>query len=81
MKVQALDDRKVKMALLWRVQQDALPVHHLLRDTKRGLYMKIHAALKPGGKYIEGDSVIPVEMEGQFLTEYHRQVGQTRYSV
>jgi tRNA (cmo5U34)-methyltransferase len=52
----------------------AMSVHHLLRDTKRELYVKIHAALKPGGKYIEGDSVIPAEMESQFLAEYHEQV-------
>jgi len=49
----------------------AMANHHLLRDTKRELYMKIHAALKPGGKYVEGDSVIPAEMESQFLAEYH----------
>ena len=49
-------------------------MHHLLPDTKRELYSKIHAALKPGGKYIEGDSVIPTEMESQFLAEYHEQV-------
>jgi len=52
----------------------AMSMHHLLRDAKRELYMKIHAALKPGGKYIEGDSVIPAEMESQFLAAYHRQV-------
>jgi tRNA (cmo5U34)-methyltransferase len=52
----------------------AMSVHHLLRATKLDLYRKIHAALKPGGKYIEGDSVIPVEMESQFLAEYHEQV-------
>jgi tRNA (cmo5U34)-methyltransferase len=51
-----------------------MTVHHLLRDTKRKLYKKILTALKPGGKYIEGDSVIPAEMESQFLAEYHQQV-------
>jgi tRNA (cmo5U34)-methyltransferase len=48
--------------------------HHLLHDAKRALYIKIHAALKPGGKYVEGDSVVPVDMESQFLAEYHEQV-------
>ena len=52
----------------------AMSVHHLLHDTKRELYMKIHAALKPGGKYVEGDSVIPTEMESQFLAEYYESV-------
>jgi len=46
-------------------------MHHVLRDTKLELYKKIHAALKPGGKYVEGDSVVPEEMEGQFIAEYH----------
>ena len=52
----------------------AMSLHHLLRNTKRKLYRKIHTALKPGGKYIEGGSVIPVEMEGQFVDEYQQQV-------
>ncbi len=51
----------------------AMAVHHLLHDTKRKLYTKIHAALKPGGKYIEGDSVTLTEMESQFVAEYHEQ--------
>ena len=50
-------------------------MHHVLRDTKLELYKKIHAALKPGGMYIEGDSVIPREMEGEFIAEYHRDAG------
>ena len=49
----------------------ALSMHHVLRDTKRELYARIHAALKPGGKYIEGDSVIPVDAEAEFLDGYY----------
>ena len=49
----------------------ALANHHFLRDTKRELYAKIRAALKPGGKFIEGDAVIPLDMESQFLDEYY----------
>ena len=49
----------------------AMTVHHLLPEAKRKLYTRIHTALKPGGKYIEGDSVIPAEMEEQFIAEYH----------
>ena len=52
----------------------AMTVHHVLHDTKRSLYRKIHAALKPGGKYIEGDSVVPTEKEHEFLAEYHQQI-------
>jgi tRNA (cmo5U34)-methyltransferase len=51
----------------------AMSMHHVLRDTKRELYVKIHRALKPGGKYIEGDSVTLPEMESQFLAEYREQ--------
>jgi tRNA (cmo5U34)-methyltransferase len=47
-------------------------MHHFLRDTKRELYKKIHAALKPGGKYVEGDSVIPQDSEAEFLAEYRQ---------
>ena len=50
-----------------------MSMHHVLRDVKRELYRKLHTALKPGGKYIEGDSVIPAEMEDQFIAEYHEQ--------
>lgn len=52
----------------------AMTVHHLLPDTKRNLYRKIHIALKPGGSYIEGDAVTPPAMESQFLAEYDQQV-------
>ena len=51
----------------------ALSLHHILHDTKRELYAKIRAALKPGGTYIEGDSVVPAEMESQFLDEYYEE--------
>jgi tRNA (cmo5U34)-methyltransferase len=52
----------------------AMAMHHLLPDAKRTLYKKIHAALKPGGKYIEGDSVTPTEMESHFLAVYQKLV-------
>jgi tRNA (cmo5U34)-methyltransferase len=52
----------------------AMSVHHLLRAAKCELYAKIHAAVKPGGKYIEGDSVIPLEMENEFLAEYRESI-------
>ena len=46
--------------------------HHLLLDANRKLYARIRAALRPGGKYIEGDSIVPADMERQFLAEYHQ---------
>jgi tRNA (cmo5U34)-methyltransferase len=52
----------------------AMSMHHLLHDTKRNFYKKIHSVLQPGGKYIEGDSVTPVDMESQFLAEYQESL-------
>lgn len=52
----------------------AMTIHHLLHDAKIGLYRRIRAALKPGGKYIEGDAVTTVELEEQFLAEYWEQM-------
>jgi tRNA (cmo5U34)-methyltransferase len=53
-----------------------MAMHHVLHDTKRELYKKIHAALKPGGKYVEGDSVIPSALEGAFLDGYREQAAK-----
>lgn len=52
----------------------AMTIHHLLHDAKHRLYKKIRAALKPGGKYIEGDAVTTDAWEGQFLAEYREQM-------
>lgn len=49
-----------------------MSMHHVLHDKKRELYKKVHAALKPGAKYVEGDSVVPAVLEPLFLAEYHK---------
>lgn len=54
----------------------AMTIHHLLHEPKRQLYAKIYAALKPSGKYIEGDTVTMVAWEAEFLAAYARQVEQ-----
>ena len=54
----------------------AMTIHHLLHEPKRQLYAKIYAALKPGGKYIEGDTVTTAAWEAEFLAAYTRQVAQ-----
>ena len=54
----------------------AMSLHHLVRDVKQQLYAKIHLALKPGGTYIEGDTVTHKAMESDFLAEYQRQIKQ-----
>lgn len=55
----------------------AMTIHHLLHEPKHQLYAKIHAALKPGGKYIEGDAVTTAAHEAAFLVEYAKMVAQT----
>ncbi|NPV80536.1 MAG: class I SAM-dependent methyltransferase [Firmicutes bacterium] len=45
-------------------------MHHFVKDIKRGLYERIKNALKPGGKYIEGDYVVSPEEEERYLAEY-----------
>jgi tRNA (cmo5U34)-methyltransferase len=52
----------------------AMTIHHLLRDAKRALYEKIRRALKPGGIYVEGDSVTTPAMEQTFRAAYHEQM-------
>lgn len=52
----------------------AMTIHHLLHNTKTELYRRIRIALKPGGKYIEGDSVTTDEWEEQFLAQYQEQL-------
>lgn len=54
----------------------AMTIHHLLHESKRHLYAKIYAALKPGGKYIEGDTVTTAAHEAAFLADYAAAVAQ-----
>lgn len=49
-------------------------MHHLLQDIKRTLYARIRRALKPGGKYIEGDYIVTPEEEEQKLAEYYEKL-------
>lgn len=58
-----------------------MTTHHLRHEAKRGLYQKIHAALKTGGHYIEGDSVTPAEMESRFLAEFDEQIAQMPHAT
>ncbi|MBX2999458.1 MAG: class I SAM-dependent methyltransferase [Caldilineaceae bacterium] len=52
----------------------AMTIHHLLHDAKRALYKKIRAALKPDGRYIEGDGVTRADAEADFLATYVEQM-------
>ena len=39
----------------------ALAVHHLQGEAKEGLFSRVHAALVPGGTFVLGDVVVPVD--------------------
>jgi tRNA (cmo5U34)-methyltransferase len=41
----------------------ALAVHHLDGAGKRELFSRVHAALRPGGRFVLGDVVVPVRPE------------------
>ena len=47
-----------------------MTLHHLLPGLKQDLYTKIYSALRPGGKYIEGDYYVSPEKEQEFLEKY-----------
>jgi tRNA (cmo5U34)-methyltransferase len=51
-----------------------LTMHHYTYEQKLDLYTKIRKALVPGGKYIEGDHVLPPEEEKKRLAWYRRQL-------
>jgi tRNA (cmo5U34)-methyltransferase len=51
----------------------AMSTHHLLHDAKRALYERIHVALEPGGKYVEGESVTRQDLESEFLAGYYSE--------
>ena len=49
-----------------------MAMHHFPRPRKLALYKRIRAALKTGGRYIEGDYVVSPEREPEMLAEYER---------
>jgi hypothetical protein len=48
-------------------------MHHLLPETKQGLYKRICRSLKPVGKYIEGDYVVSRKRERELLAAFQRK--------
>lgn len=57
-----------------------MTLHHLLPPTKMKLYEQILNSLRPSGKYIEGDWVVSLEKERQFLS-MHGQWSRTAEAV
>ena len=50
-----------------------MTLHHLLPDAKRALYHKIWRALRPGGRYVEGEWIVSREAEARYLAQYREQ--------
>jgi len=55
-----------------------MSLHHFLPEVKLELYNKIWAALKPGGKYIEGDYVVTEDKEAEMLADYKEQLQENK---
>lgn len=47
----------------WDAVVSALSIHHLPDDQKRDLYARIHAALAPGGLFVNADNVLAEDPE------------------
>ncbi|MBA7590789.1 Carboxy-S-adenosyl-L-methionine synthase [subsurface metagenome] len=57
-----------------------MTMHHFPYDTKCKLYKKIRKSMKNGGKYIEGDYVVSLKKEQQFLLEYNYKIKNIKES-
>ena len=57
-----------------------MTMHHFLYDTKCKLYKKIRKSMKNEGKYIEGDYVVSLKKEQQFLLEYNHKIKNIKAS-
>ena len=68
----------------WDYIISVMSLHHLTPASKREFYGKIQRALKPQGRYIEGDYVVSLAEERRLLAEFSRsQLAQAegRYHV
>jgi S-adenosylmethionine-dependent methyltransferase len=53
-----------------------MTMHHLPHEPKRALYARILAALRPGGRYIEGDWYVSEAAETALLATYAKQMAE-----
>lgn len=59
-------------------------MHHLLPEPKVELYRRICRALRPGGRYVEGDYVVSPEEDESLLQAYRERMngpGDGRYHI
>ena len=47
-----------------------MAMHHYMPEVKAALYRRIHAALRPGGRYVEGDYIVSPDEEQDSLAHY-----------
>jgi tRNA (cmo5U34)-methyltransferase len=47
-------------------------MHHWLHERKLSLYKRVFASLKPGGKFINDDYIVPEEQEKELLERYYK---------
>ena len=52
------DLTEVDLGSDWDVILSALAIHHLSHDAKRGLYARIHRALRPAGRFVNAEQVL-----------------------
>ncbi|MFN2364389.1 MAG: class I SAM-dependent methyltransferase [Halarsenatibacteraceae bacterium] len=55
-----------------------MSLHHFLPGIKLGLYKKIQAALKPEGRYIEGDYLVSEKKEAEMLSDYKEELEKNK---
>lgn len=53
-----------------------MTMHHLLAEKKLSVYQNIQRALKPGGKYIEGDYIVSQEAADEEMAAYQAALGE-----
>lgn len=55
-----------------------MSLHHFLPEVKLRIYKKIWKALKPGGKFIEGDYIVSKDKEAEMLAEYKEELKKNK---
>ncbi len=59
----------------WDAVVSALAIHHLVDAAKRELFARVHAALRPGGVFVNAEQVAgPTPMFDQHYRDWHAQM-------
>lgn len=81
-------DREAQLTLIQDSYLNSLPgegnfdyvisvmtMHHLLEEKKLSMYQNIYNALKPGGKYMEGDYIVSAQVAEEEMAAYQQALG------